>query len=230
MNDLQNALGTENLVALGIFLALWLIFEIVIDHSPLRFKSLTGQMSFKRREWMLVMADRDLRIIDTSILSGLQQGAAFFGSASLLGIGGCFALLGATDNVVQIHRDLPLEAEFTRGLWETKVLGLTAIFGYSFFKFGWSYRLFNYCSIIIGSVPHKDDAPWEERRKAALQAAEVNTIAARHFTAGLRGTFFALAYLGWFVGPTALIVATLLVIAVLVRRQFFSYSLKVLSD
>lgn len=223
-------LGNDNLVALGIFLALWLIFEIVIDHSPLRFKSLTGQMAFKRREWMLVMADRDLRIIDTSILAGLQQGAAFFGSASLLGIGGCFALLGATDNVVQIHRDLPLDTEFTRALWEAKVLGLIAILGYSFFKFGWSYRLFNYCSIIIGSVPHKDDAELEKRRKVALQAAEINTYAARHFTAGLRGTFFALAYLGWFVGPATLIVTTLLVIVVLVRRQFFSYSLSVLSD
>lgn len=230
MSELQDTLGTGNLVALGTFLALWLVIEIIIDHSPLRFKSLSMQMAFKRREWMLVMADRDLRMIDTSILAGLQQGAAFFGSASLLGIGGCFALLGATDNVVQIHRDLPLEAEFTRGLWETKVLGLTAIFGYSFFKFGWSYRLFNYCSIIIGSVQHKDDASQEERRKPALQAAEINTIAARHFTAGLRGTFFALAYLGWFVGPTALIITTLLVIAVLIRRQFFSHSLKVLRD
>ncbi|MGI9401735.1 MAG: DUF599 domain-containing protein [Rhizobiaceae bacterium] len=226
----METLGVENILAFGIFLSLWLVFEFVIDHSPLRFKSLTGHMAFKRREWMLVMAERDLRMIDTSILTGLQQGAAFFGSACLLGIGGCFALLGATENVVQIHRDLPLDAEFTRGLWDTKVLGLTAILGYSFFKFGWSYRLFNYCSILIGAVPHKGDAPLEERKKAALDAAEINTHAARHFTAGLRGTFFALAYLGWFLGPIALIITTLLLIAVLVRRQFFSYSLKVLSD
>ena len=37
------------------------------------------------------------------------------------------------------------------------MIGLILILAYSFFKFGWSYRLFNYCSILIGAVPVNRD-------------------------------------------------------------------------
>jgi uncharacterized membrane protein len=39
--------------------------------------------------------------------------------------------------------------------FELKVFGLIAIFAYAFFKFGWSYRLFNYSSILFGAIPMK---------------------------------------------------------------------------
>ena len=58
----------------------------------------------------------------------------------------------------------------------------------------------------------------------------MNIIASRHFTAGMRAIFFGLAYLGWFLGPWALIVTTSFVIAVLVRRQYFSGARRVLLD
>lgn len=50
-------------------------------------------------------------------------------------------------------RDLPLFGAGGRAAFELKVCGLIAIFGYSFFKFGWSYRLFNYCTILFGGLP-----------------------------------------------------------------------------
>ena len=33
------------------------------------------------------------------------------------------------------------------------MLGLTVIFVYAFFKFAWSYRLFNYFAIMVGAAP-----------------------------------------------------------------------------
>ena len=217
-------------IALGVFIAAWLGFDLLflaaLKHRP----SLSDLMAKRRREWMLVLAERDLRMIDTAVLNGLQQGAAFFGSASILAIGGCFALLGSTDQVIAIVRDLPLSGAFSRALFETKVFGLTCIFIYAFFKFGWSYRLFNYCAILIGAVPHKGQGDDETRRAKALRAAEMNIIASRHFTAGMRGIFFGLAYLGWFIGPDALIASTVFVLAVLTRRQFFSKARAVVAD
>lgn len=216
--------------ALSFFLFGWLSFEFINDYSPLRFKSLSSIMARRRREWMLEMAERDLRMIDTQILQGLQNGAAYFGSASILAIGGCFALLGATDQVLEIYRDLPVQTEVPRLLFELRVFGLTTIVVYAFFKFGWSYRLFNYCSILVGAVPMCDRSDLETRKKAALAAAEMNIIASRHFTAGLRGIFFALAYLGWFIGPSALFVSTLFVMAVLTRRNYFSAARRIVAD
>ena len=222
--------STNDLAALAFFLGGWLVFEAVVDYSPLRFRSLSGLMAARRREWMLTLAERDLRMIDTAIISGLQQGAAYFGSATILAIGGCFALFGSTDAVLQIYRDIPFIEPVARGVFELKVFGLTTICVYGFFKFGWAYRLFNYCSILIGGVRHVQDAPAEERKAAALRAAEMNIIASRHFTAGMRAIFFSLAYIGWFVSPWGMMGSTVFVIFVLARRQFLSNARRILIE
>jgi len=228
MRELVDALDTADLYAMSIFVLLWLMFEIATDYSRLRQKSMSGLMAEKRREWMMVMADREMRMIDTQIIAGLQQGSAFFASTSIFAIGGCFALLGSTDIVLQIYRDLSLAEEVSRAVWEVKVLGLAVLFAYTFFKFGWSYRVFNYCSILIGAVPHGEESDPVERKKSALAAANMNIIAARHFTAGLRGLFFSLAYMGWFIGPKTLIASSILVSLILVRRQYFSQARRTL--
>ena len=50
----------------------------------------------------------------------------------------------------------------------------------------------------------------------------MNTIAAKHFNAGLRALFLSVGYLGWFAGPYMFMAMTLFVIFVLARRQYFS--------
>ncbi|MCB1384414.1 MAG: DUF599 family protein [Nitratireductor sp.] len=229
MQDVIDIIGRVDAVALSLFVLVWLAFEIISDHTNLRHTSLSGLMAMKRREWMLVLAERDLRMIDTAILAGQQQGAAFFGTAAILAIGGCLAAFGSADVAIQLFRDLPGVAPVNRAVFEFKLAGLTLIFVYAFFKFGWSYRLFNYCSILIGSVQQVAEADSETRRAQAMTAGEMNTIAGRHFTAGLRGIFMALAFLGWFAGAGGLIVMTLAVAGVLIRRQFFSRARAILA-
>lgn len=219
---MMDVLSPLDFTALAFFVFAWQFLEVLLRLTAWKRPSLSDLMARRRREWMLVAAERDLRMIDTAILNGLQQGAAFFGSTTILAIGGCFALFGSTDQVLQIVSDLPIPTEVSRQIYEIKVFGLTVIFVYAFFKFGWSYRLFNYCSILVGAIPMVKDGSDEERKKAALLAADMNIISGRHFTAGMRGIFFALAYLGWFLGPFALMGSTLCVVIVLLRRQFFS--------
>lgn len=217
-----------DLVALSLFAFFWLGFEYIIDHSPLRHKSLSGLMAHKRREWMLAFSDRDLRMFDEGILSGLQTGTSFMGTVSIFAIGGCFALLNSTDIVLAIFKDLHVVDTDVRAAWEIKIIGLTFIFVYSFFKFAWSYRLFNYCGILMGAVPMVGEALPEEIRQQALLAAKMNTVASRHFTAGIRGIFFGFAFLGWLIGPYILMLSTLCVAIVIIRRQFFSNARRIL--
>ncbi|MDA9795536.1 DUF599 family protein, partial [Paracoccaceae bacterium] len=47
---------------------------------------------------------------------------------------------------------------------------------------------------------------------------------------GLRAIYFSLAAAAWLVGPIALIVATLITLSVLLRREFLSHSRLVLLD
>ncbi|MBZ0162946.1 MAG: DUF599 family protein, partial [Notoacmeibacter sp.] len=57
------ALNTGDLVALAVFAFAWMIFEIAVDHSRLRHRSLSGLMTHCRREWMLVLAEREMRMV-----------------------------------------------------------------------------------------------------------------------------------------------------------------------
>lgn len=218
----MQALSILDLAAAAWFLVAWFGFNFLVDISPLRKKTLSSMMDNYRRGWMSSMCFREVRIMDTSIIAGLQQGTAFFASASLLAIGGGFALLDATERILQIAGDLSIPVADSRALWEIKVLGLMLIFAYGFFKFGWAYRLFNYSSIIMGAVPEKGRASEEEIRKMASQAGELNVLAGRHFNRGQRALFFSIGFLGWFAGPYVFCATTFAVLVVLLRRQFAS--------
>jgi uncharacterized membrane protein len=104
------------------------------------------------------------------------------------------------------------------------------IFVYAFFKFAWSYRLFNYAAVLIGAVPRPSSSRGRDPQAAAERAASMNVVAAHHFNRGQRAFFFALAYLGWFVSGYVLIVSTLAVMVVMWRRQFASDALAALSE
>lgn len=216
------SLGPTDLSALIFFIAVWAFYALAVGGHLVRRVSLTNAMNHQRRVWMETMVRRDLRMIDTSIMTGLQTGTGFFASTSLLALGGCFALMGQSQQVLTVLSDLPFIQPPHRGVFEMKVIGLTLLFAYSFFKFAWSYRLFNYCSILIGAVPPSTDFAEPGTQAAVDRAAKMNILAGKHFNAGLRGIFFSIGYLGWFIGPAVFALSSFLVLIVLLRRQFFS--------
>ncbi|OLP55360.1 hypothetical protein BJF92_22650 [Rhizobium rhizosphaerae] len=218
-------MNTEDIFALCYFGLLWFSYNWATDrHTILGRISLTRLMAEHRRRWIMNSLHRDLKMIDTQIMAGLQAGTAFFASTTIFALGGCFALLGQTDRVQAIFNDLPFAFPGDRTAFELKVGGLACLLGYAFFKFGWSYRLFNYCSILIGAIPmtqHVErDRPAAER--AAERAVVMNVQAGMHFNAGLRAIFLSIGYLGWFVSAYIFMATTSFVIFVLLRRQFFS--------
>ncbi|WP_185982484.1 DUF599 domain-containing protein [Aureimonas mangrovi] len=219
---LDSFLDLPNVFALSLFVLGWLGYSFIVGRMSEG--SLSRRMDRQRALWMDTLLKRELRMIDTSIMMGLQQGTGFFASTCIFVIGGCFALIGSAEQIAAVAADLPLFGVFDRALVEAKLLGLALIFAHAFFKFGWSYRLFNYCTILIGAIPMRTDA---EREPAAAEAAvqralTMNRIAARHFNGGFRAIFFGIAYLGWFLGPWVLMMTTLAVLYVLAHRQFWS--------
>jgi uncharacterized membrane protein len=226
---------TADYIALALFAFLWATYSWLTAGQGGRLfprLSLNRAMAERRKQWIYNSLGRDLKMIDTQIMAGLQNGTAFFASTSIFAIGGCFALLGATDKVDAIFSNLPFVAYGGRTAFELKVAGLTFLFGYAFFKFGWSYRLFNYCTILFGGLPMMSDAIADRKaaERAADQVVRMNTIAAANFNAGLRAIFLSIGYLGWFVGPYMFIAMTLVVIIVLTRRQYFSQARLAIMD
>jgi uncharacterized membrane protein len=221
--------STLDVVAVAFFALSWIGYHYVVEMGPHAGKSLNMRMNLRRARWIREAMGRDNRIIDTQVMNGLQNGTAFFASTSLIAIGGTLALLQSADRVVAIFADLPFGPETTRAAWEAKVIGLAVIFGYAFFKFAWSYRLFNYCVILIGALPGAKSHDEQDAARAVHEATEMNIAAGRHFNRGQRAFFFALAYLGWFLGPVSFLGVTGAVLTAMWRRQFASDAARVFS-
>ena len=215
-------LSTADLFAFGFFVLAWAAYHFFLGLGPGAATGLNQTMDRYRIRWMIEMSERDNRIMDASLMGSLQNGTAFFASTSLLAIGAAATLLRATDDVLKIFADLPIGVEASRAAWEFKILGLILIFGYAFFKFAWSYRLFNYTAILVGATPARAAPDQKERRRVAMRAAQMHIAAGRHFTRGQRAFFFALAYIGWFAGAYAFIATTAAVLVVMSARQFMS--------
>ena len=210
-----------DMAALAFFAAAWLGYGLAMERTAARNRNLNTLMNDKRQAWMERMVARENRIVDTTIMVSLQNGTAFFASTSLLAVGGVLALMQSPDDLLNLFGRVAADPADRRG-WELKGIGLAVIFVYAFFKFAWSYRLFNYGAILIGAVPPWTEAEAPETAVAARRAAAMNAVAGQHFNRGQRAYFFALAYLGWFAGPWAFMAATAAVLLVMWRRQFAS--------
>ncbi|MFN3892839.1 MAG: DUF599 domain-containing protein [Beijerinckiaceae bacterium] len=206
--------------AFAFFVVAWGAYHFAIEYGSRT--GLNASMAEYRMRWMAEMSRRDNRIVDANIMTSLQNGTAFFASTSLLAIGASATLLRASDDAVKIAAELPFGIAATRTLWEVKVIGLLLIFGYAFFKFAWAYRLFNYAAVLVGATPSATSPNARERALIAGRAGRMGVAAARHFTRGQRAFFFALAYLGWFLGPWALAATTAFVMIVMWSRQYVS--------
>ena len=173
---------------------------------------------------------RDPKMFDALIQNGFQHGVLFFASTSILIVGALLAGLGATETAIDMLTDLPFSTTTTRTVWEVKVLLITCIFVFSFFKFAWSYRQFNYVMIVAGAAPRPGSQSSAEDDAYARKMAAMHGLAALHFTTGLNAYFFALAAFAWFLNAWAFIIATVWITGVLFRRAFASKFVRILRD
>ncbi len=208
--------------------AAWFGYAWMVERGPMSGRSLNARMVGYRRLWMRTMLTRDNRIVDMQINMQLQQGAGFFASTAFIAIGACVTLLGSTEKALELLQAAPMLDRPSRLLWEVKAVGLTLFFVYAFFKFGWAYRMFNYCAIVMGAAPKFSGEVTPAMEQVADRAAKLNGVAAGHFNKGQRAFFFSLGYLGWFAGPLVFMAGIAAVLVVLCRRQFRSESLHAL--
>jgi uncharacterized membrane protein len=176
----------------------------------------------------LQMLGRDMRMVDAQIVASLQNGTAFFASTSLIAVGGALTLLRSTEEILAVVAALPFGIVTTPVQWEAKTIGLAIIFVYAFFKFAWSYRLFNYVAIMVGATPPAAQKDEPEAKAHAARVGRLSAVAGRHFNRGQRAFFFALGYLGWFLGPWVLMGTSVAVAVILWHRQFGADSRRIL--
>ena len=217
--------SVPDLVALGLLALLVVGMGIAVEHPPAGRPSVSVLMARHRREWMRQFVTRQPRIFDASVLEGLRQGTAFFASACMIALGGGVALIGNAERLNSVAADLTLQP---RVALELKLMLVLVLVANGLLKFIWAHRLFGYCAILMAAVPNAIDDP--KAFPMAAQAAEINVTAARNFNRGLRSVYYALAALGWLLGPWALMATTVLTAATMIRREFASESRAVILD
>jgi uncharacterized membrane protein len=218
------SLPTLDLILLAGLILAWLVSGWLSEHPPGSLPSVSILMEDYRRDWMRTFVTREPRIFDATLIDSLRQGTAFFASACMIAIGGGVALIGNAAAVQRLTEELPLNGPGPEVA--LKMLPVIGFLANALLKFVWAHRLFGYCSILMAAVPNDPEDPLAFHR--AGQAAEINITAARSFNRGLRSIYFALAALGWLLGPWGLLAGTVLATGILLRREFASHSRRVI--
>lgn len=218
--SLLSLLSHLDALAVGLLVIGWLGIGWWIEREGAGRPSVTVLMMQYRRDWMAQMVTRDPRIFDATVLGELRQSTAFFASTCVIGIGGVLALIGNAEQLVGVAAELTSE-QLPTLIWEMKLALVAFLLTNAFLRFVWSNRLFGYCAVVMASVPN--DITHPETYPRATQAAELNIRAAWNFNRALRAVYFALAALGWLLGPLGLLLATLATLWVLWSREFHSH-------
>ncbi len=205
-------------IAITIFIICWMVYSSVVDRVPsIRNRSVIAAMDEHRRRWMRAALLRDNRIADIAAIGNLMSTTSFLATTSILILGGLVAMMGAPDPARRIVAILPWTAVPDEVMWEIKIGLLVVIFINTFFELTWALRQFNYTSTLVMGMP-QDPAAMDQ----ADVAARLANRGAKHFNSGLRSYYFGMAALAWIIHPLALIIASLLVLRELHRREFRS--------
>lgn len=217
--DILTALWPRDLAALALHLLCFAGIAWLIEHPPKGRPSVTTLMADYRRDWMRMMAAREVRIFDSQILASLRQGTSFFASTVLLSIGGVLALAGNPAPLTGLAAGLTQDRD-PEVLWQLKLLVVAVLLALAFLRFVWANRVFGYCAVVMASVPN--DVADPDCKPRAMRAAELNIRAAVNFNRGLQAVYYAIAAAAWLVGPAALVAATVVTTWIVWSREFAS--------
>lgn len=230
--NIWNLMPPLDWAALALFFLSWLGYAWYAERGHAGGSTLLARTNQYRRYWLLQTSFRDPRMLDGIITQALSATPAFFSSTSIIVVGGLFALLGVTDKANELVSEMPFSQPTPVMLFDAKVLLLVGIFIYAFFRFSWSMRLHTFVALAIGAMPPAQDFEQGkfERSVHVQRASRLVGLAAESFNSGLRAYYMSFAVIGWFFSPAAFMVATLLVVTVIYRREFQSDVLDVLAD
>jgi uncharacterized membrane protein len=227
LQRIMGFLSAADVAAVLYFLMGWAAYGYHADRAAGAARGLRGITHQHRLEWGRQMVRRENRIVDSALTGNLMNSVSFYANTTIYIIAGLIAIAGTLDRIVSIAEDLPFARIQSKEAIEAKLLLLTAVFIFAYFKFTWCLRQFNFLSILIGSAPDRQ-APGDVLDAHALRFGTVNTLAGDEFNRGIRAYYFGFAALGWFVHPALFAALTTLILLILWRRDFRSRTLRAL--
>lgn len=216
-------------LAIAVLFGGWVAYAQFAKRRARTVPSVLALTNRERRRWMVQATHRDNRVLDGVVVQNLSASPSFFASTTIFIIGGLLAVLGAGDKATGLVQELPFAARTSVLVFDLKLVLLSGIFIYAFFRFTWSLRQYSFGALVVAAAPLHDRMTDEDERQAfADRAGRIMGLAAETFNDGLRAYYFAFAATAWFFSPWALVAGTAVVIVVLYRREFRSEVLEAL--
>lgn len=203
----------------------WLLYGALVGLIERKRFSLSSMMSRQRHRWVANAVHRDTPL-DAILTSNLMGSISFFASTSVLLMLALFTVFGQLEFVIDAVNRIALNGPISGHDLVFHMAIMILIFIMSFLSFTLSLRQFNHFCIMLGAADHTKAADSQE----VTAIAALNTMAARNFNQGIRGYYFAIAALGWFWDPLVGIATTVLMVGVLIYREFFSLSRAVVAN
>ena len=230
--ELLRGLPWPDWLALVLLFAGWVGYATFARRRAAVQPSLLALTNRERRRWMDQAAVRENRVVDGVVVQNLSTSPSFFASTTILILGGLLASIFAGDQASEFVREIPFAARTSVLVFELKLVLLTAVFTFAFFRFTWSMRQYSFGAILVAAAPDRDEFAADPARRDAFaeRAGRVMGMAAETFNDGLRAYYMAFAVCAWFFSPWAFMAATATVIFILYRREFHSDVVAVLRE
>lgn len=205
------------------FIIGWFGYARYSDWQYTKRVNLMHTMDTMRMRWMQEMVKRENRVVDATLIANLLRTISFFASTTILILIGLVTVLGSQAQGIKIVNSVPFASGVTPLMWEIKIMVLSSLFVYAFFKLTWSIRQYNYASILVGAAPDISK-PQHVLEEYARRLGRLVSNAGRHFNMGLRAYYFGLAAASWFINAQVFIVLTTLIVYVVYRREYRSHT------
>jgi len=213
-------LSNLDLVAFVTFIMSWIGYTNFSRIKARNTPCLAMCLHQHRIHWMKQLLTHDIRVSDAALLANLERNIAFFASTTLLVLAGIIALFSQVAELEKIIATFAFAMEPNELAIQLKLCLLALIFVWAFFQFTWSMRQYNFVNVMVGATPV--DSINKHLIAYAHEMATMQDQAGHAYNYGLRAYYFALAAISWFFHPVLLIVASILVVYILYRREFKS--------
>lgn len=212
-------LSLYDILALLFFISCTFFYHIYYYYKVARLPRniFKGKINIIRRTWVENMLKPGNNIVAVQSFRNIHMAASFLASSSIVFIGSILYLIfniEQTAGIVTGRGTITIEDY----LVFIKLTSLIIIFLMSLLNFSLCIRLLNYLVIMVGASP---DAIEETMGMSAVDyITKMFSTSGIHYTFGIRGFYFTVPLMGWFLGPLAFSVLTFLVLILCLRLDY----------
>lgn len=196
-------------LAIGMLFVYHIRHFMQIKKSPLNTD--IGRNNQVRARWvrMIMTERRDILAVQT--LRNWTMAATFLASTAILVSLGALNLALSTEKMNEVSDLLNLFGSHHGTLWATKLLTLAIAFFFAFFNFTLAVRYYNHVGFMI-NVPEENDGI-----STARTVIKILNRGAFHYHLGMRAYYIAIPLTLWLLGPTWLLLGSVVLTIVLFR-------------